>query len=922
MSYFLAKFFAISIFAVLLGAFSLCHTHKAIKKERDDAMAHSAKAASEYRHLSNKIKETENELHAANEKLRDANNDMDEERKDFRDAIQDLKDQHRVDQEEIRSLKQHVSNTECDRDEHLRWLGYASRAKKLAQATQDLAREKQNLVKENQKLEDEKQKLKDENQQLEASLTAKDTTIKSLQAQANNTATEAVAPAPSSPIYISLNDQAEIYQQVQQPWAATPSLSDTSTKQAATDGRASERDEPIPGRSSCHNFYCTGATTSSLHLDLEQQNQALTSQIEGLRTDLETLRNEHGKCSRHLQTQLAMKDGDMNIIRAEKETADEDSANSAKIIAALQAELGEKEQKVEEASRQAQAQFDRDSASQKSKIGELTASNGRLEDTLRVKNDEIVTLQRCVRDSHKDLEELQKKHATCNEHASSQALQLTHLHGVNGSLRASNDDLTQKLHKANIDRADLIREGQRVVLEQQNQARLNLGMFSQSETRSLQARIQTLTQRVDKQQEHIHALKTNCPRCQNLRAALDAVEADVKMSDDESRAEMKREVREELRSQVPDDLRRQLRVEIERSLRAEFQKRYSDLHASNSKRIQEQDRLIKDQNAELERAKNIPGSCVNHAACEKREGSLLASITKLESNAKILLGNCSRLKSNTQNDREQLNSAQTANEDLRREIEKIKADQRRAQNVNPLQSKLQACQREVEKTKEDRDKARNNCSIYSKNYSDLKKRYEALEKEHSTFKGRGPLDGDSLTEDGCREGLIAVQKEETIRTLQSEVAKLSKELEDRKARGCGKDQGMEAPGAVPAIQTLPVDEGEQQWPEGSFPDDRSSRVTRDEATALDALRHEVDLQEARDGKKAVYAVPATSACPAPKSTAEIPRTVDLQPARQPTNESALAGGKKRERAEYWDGEVDNEEVDDRKKVKMNHGRPF
>ena len=650
-----------------------------------------------YCHLQNNFRDKDNELHTVYEKLRDAHNDMDEERKAFRGTIQDLNDQHHADQEEIRSLKQHVWNTECDRDEPLRWLGYASRAnRKLTQENQDLARENENLAKEKQELEDEKQKLKDE----KASLTEKDKTIEDLQAQGNNTAPDAVAALRSSRIYIS-----------------------------------------------------------------------------------------------HLQTQLAKKDGEMSTIRAEKETASKDSA---KTIAALQAELRDKEQEVEEAngalatnrassadniqrlktlgselelSRQAHAQCDKDSASQKSRIGELTASKEQLEGTLQAKNDEIATLQKCISDSQKDLEELQKKHATCDEHARSQASQLTQLRHANGSLQTSNDNLKQQLQRANTERADLIREGQR--------------------------------------------------KCQDLKAALDAVVTDVKMSDDESRAEMKREVREEMRSQIPDDLRRQLRVEVERSLRAEFQKRYSDLNASNSKRIQEQDRQIQDKNAELEKAKNIPSICISHAACEKKEGNLLASITKLENDAKMLRGSCSRLKGNAQSDREQLNSVKTANEDLRRELETIKADQRRAQNVNPLQSKLKACQREVEKMKEDRDKARNNCSIYSKNFSDLKKKYEVLEREQ----GRSPVDGDHLS-----------------------------------------------------------------------PDDRSSTVNRDEATALDVLRHEVDLREARDGKKAVSAMPATSACPGTR-----------------------VGGKKRERAEYSDGEVnDEEEGDDCKKVKMHH----
>ena len=776
MSYFLAELVAISLFALLLGALSLCSTHEAIKKGREDAVADSAKGAYEYHHLQNRFKDKENELHTTNEKLRDANNDMDEERKEFRVTIQDLNDQHHVYQEEIRSLKQHLSNTECDRDEHLRWLGYASRAKRIStQENQDLAREKKNLAKENQKLECEKEKLQRENQQLEASLTEKDKTINDLQKQTNNKASEAVAAAPSTPKYISINDQTEMHQQMQQRTAMLR-MSDTSPEQVAADDRTSERDGRVR--------------------DLEQRNQTLTSEIEGLRTDLETLRNEHGKCSEHLQTQLAKKDGDLSTIRAEKETADKDSA------------------------------------SQKSRIGELTASKEQLDD-------EVATLQGCVSDSRKDLKELQKTHATCTEHANSQALELTQLRGANGLLQASNDNLTQQLQRANTERADQIREGQRVAVEQQDQALRNLRTFSQNETLRLQARIQTLTQTVDQQQQQIHTLRTNCPKCQDLRAALDAVVTDVKMSDDESRAEMKREVREELRSQVPDDLRRQLKVEVERSLREEFQKRYSDLHTSNSKRIQEQDRLIRDQNAELEKARNISSMYANHAACEKKEGNLSASITKLENDAKILRGNCSRLKSDAQNDREQLKSAQTANEDLRRELDTIKADQRRAQNVNPLQSKLKASQREVEKMKEDRDKARNNCSIYSKNISDLKKKYEALEQEHLTLKGSSPSDG-------CSERVT---------------------------------------------------------------DDRSSTMNRDEATALDVLPHEVDLREARDGKKAVSAIPATLACPAPNSTPGVSRPFGLQ-------QSALVAGKKRERADYSDGEVDEEDGDDRKKVRM------
>ena len=216
MSYLLAELLAISLFALLLGGFSLCNTRKAMQKEREDAIADSVEGAYKYSRLQNRLKATENELHPANKELRDVDSDMDKERRELRDTIQDLHDRYNVDQEEIRSLKQHVSNTECDCDEHFRWLGYASRAnRKLAQENQDLTRAKENLTKENRKLKYEKQKLQRENQQLETSLTEKDRTTNDLQAQVNDTAPETVAAAPSSPIYIPPNDQTEPLQQMQ-----------------------------------------------------------------------------------------------------------------------------------------------------------------------------------------------------------------------------------------------------------------------------------------------------------------------------------------------------------------------------------------------------------------------------------------------------------------------------------------------------------------------------------------------------------------------------------------------------------------------------------------------------------------------------------------------------------------------------------
>ena len=930
-----------------------------MRRERDDAREDSTRGAYECCDIHNRLRDTENELYYATERLQDAGSCMDDERNEFRSIIQDLNDQHLADQEEIRSQKQHVSNTECDRDEYGRKLGYALKdSRKMARENQKFAQENQELTQDKQKLVHEKHELERGNQQLEALLTEKVKMIEDLQAQTNDSIQESVATLSSSPIYIQLNGETEMHQ----PRTTTPSSRDTAPEQAAADGELAERDGRIR--------------------DLEQQNGTLTSEIEVLRTDLRNLRDEHGECSGHLQTQLAKRDEEMSTLRAEKKMADEDSA---KAVAALQAELGTKGQEVEEANRtlvanqassadnvqrlttlsneleicrQAQAQYDETSASQNPRNVELMAAKEQLEGRLRLNNDEIVTLQSQVTNLHNEQEALRRTHARCDQHASSQALQVTQLRDANGLLQGSNNDLSQRLESARIERANLIREGQRV--EQQNHALLDSHARSQRETLSLQAQIETLTQTVDHQQQRIHTFKTNCSKCRDLRAALDAVVKDVRMSDDEERANMKRDVREELISQVPDDLRRRLRGEVERSVREEFKSHYSDLLARNTKRIQEQDRLIQEKDAELEKAKSNPTTRVNQAAPEKQEGNLSASNTKLQQDVKILQGNCSRMKRNAQNDREQLNRAQTANDDLRGELETIKADQRSAKIVNPLQSKLVACQREFEKMKVDRDKARDNCSIYSKNLSDLRKRYEALESERLALRERSSLDGDSLMEDGCSERPFAVPNESTIRTLQNEVARLLKELKERKALSNVQDQAMETPSA---LQALHVDEGKQQLPEGSFPDDQSPTAPardRDEARALDLLRHEVDVREARDGKKAVYANQSSAhdsagkaddriSLPidgaeksgneleeggildtklAPKPTRKPPHKFGRRPARlparlparQPTNTPVLEGkvAKKRARDEYFDGEADDEGADDRKKVKMYH----
>lgn len=909
---------------------SVYNAYANTKKERDDAREDCTRGAYEWCDLRSRLRDTENELYYANERVQDVDKGMEDERKEFRDTIQELNDQHLVNQEEIRSLNQHVSNIECDHEEYGRRLRYASR-------------ESRSLARENQKLEHEKEEIERKNEQLGVSLTEKDKAIDGLEAQTKDSTLEPIAAVSSSPIYIQLNAETEMHQ----PQTTTPRLTDTAPEPAATDTDLAERDGRVR--------------------DLEQQNETLTSEMEGLRTDLGSLRDEHGECSGNLQTQLAKKDEAMSTLRAEKRTADDDSAET---VAGLRTELERKGQALEEAngaldanrassadnvkrlktlsdelevSREAHAQCAETSASQTSGIGELIIANEQLKGTLQLKDDEVSRLQGRVSDLRDDQEELQKKHATCIQRAQKQALQVTQLHDVNGLLQGSNNDLSQQLESVRTESANLIREGQRV--EQHN--------------RALQARIESLTQTVEHQQQRIHNSRTNCQRCSDLRAALDAVERDVRMSDDEGRAELKREVREEVISQVPSELRRQLRGEVERSVREEFRIHHSDLLAKNSKRIQEQDRQIKEKDAELEKAKNNPTTSANHAACERKEGNLSASNTKLRQDVKILQGNCSRLTSKAQNDREELNRARTANDDLRGELETIKADQRRAQVVNPLQSKLIVCQRESEKMKVDRDKARDNCSIYSKNLSDLRKRYEALENDRLALREQRSSDGDSPMGDGCSERPSVVQNENTIRKLQSEVARLSKELEELKARGNVPDRARENRIAVPGNQALPIAEGEQQWPEGSFPEDQSSTtpsMDMDEVTALNQLRHEVDLRDARDGKRAVYANQSSTqdssdeaddrnSLPvdgveksddeleegeildtklALKPSSKPPRRIVHRPARPPARQPANiplveeTAGRERDRDEYSGGEADDEGADDRKKVKMYH----
>ena len=629
-----------------------------MREQRDDARHDTEFGLYQCSDLHSKLRRTEDELRFANERLQALDNDMDDERREFRKTEQELNDQHLDDQEEIRSLKQHVSNTECDRDDYARRLGYASRISR-------------NVALEHQKLLQEKEKLERENQQLKAKVADRDETISGLQAQTNEKKSEIAATVSSPTINIQSNE-------------------------------------------------VVSAHGSSGVQDLEQQNRTLTSEITILNTSLENLRNEHGKCSGHLQTKLAEKDEEMRILQAEKKAVDEESAKTVnklrekeqgledlektkRELVASQASSAETVKRLDtlsqelEVSRRAHAQCDEKSAGQESRIGSLTSTKEQLEETLQAKNDEIGDLSRQVTDLHSEREELRKAHATCDD----RALEVTQLRTAVGSLQGSNGDLSQQLETAKRERARLVQAGQ--LVEQQNEI--------------LVAQVETLT------------------------------------------------------SQGPNDLRRQVRSEVEREVRAEFQYGYSDLLARNTKRLQDQDRQIREKDAELEKAKSNP--IVDHAACQQQIGNLQATITKLRQDAKIALGNYSRLSRDSKGDREELKHTQKANEDLKRELETIKADQRRAQTINPLQSKLAACQRESDKMKVDRDKARENCSIYSKMLSELKKQHQALQD------GRNKEPIVPRHDQGTATSTV---DESITRNLRNEVARLSKELEERKAR--------------------------------------------------------------------------------------------------------------------------------------------
>ena len=563
-----------------------------------------------------------------------------------------------------------------------------------------------------------------------------------------------------------------------------------------------------------------------------------------------------------------------------------------------------------EESRLAHAQCDENSTSQSSRIGQLVIAKEQLEEMLRVKDGEI---QGRVTPLHNELAELQKIHARCAEHDITQGLKLTQLRNANGSLQVINNDLSQQLGTARDEHANLVREGQRV--ENQNEALLDLQSCSRREIRSLQGQIEALNQTVDHQQQRIQIQETNCPNCQKLREALDEVAKDVEMSDDNTRDEMRREIRAELRSQVADDLRRQIKGEVECEVGEKFRNHYSDQLAHNSKRIREQDRLLLEKDTKLEKAKNDP--TVNHAACEKRELNLQSSITKLQQDAKIAQRNNSRLSGDAKHDREQLNHAQTAVENLRHEVETMRADQRRAQSINPLQSKLTACQRELSNMKEDRKKARDNCGTYSNQLSDLRKKHKVLENELAALREKNSLDGDSMMDNGRAGEAAGMQDEQrkAIIALQNEAARLSKELEEQKARDSTQDQAMDEHDTPSGTQSLPADSTGPIVRSGGVSSKSSAQDSDDEADDKPSLP--TDGGEKLDDEPEEGEILDTK--PASKPASKPARRSGRRIARRPTTTKHILGGgvgMKRRHDECSDGEADDEGEDDRKKMRI------
>ena len=820
---------------MILCAFSLYACFINIRNERDEARERSRKGACEFGDLRTELRDTLEELSCADEKLQDADSDMSQERAETRGTIQGLNDQHQSDLDRINALRQDLWNTESDRDEYSRKvvqasientgvrrdLSEASNQRILAQAEVQTLRENLSEARRQRDLaQDEVRELSTQTQPQRGEATSAITSPqprpkpkhrrtqrpsslpkahKKVLSKGSRTSKPSTfsAAGPKQPGNIIADNLAigmvqatlaERNQTFQAGAGARQTVEEATPEALDLEASITTKDQRIRG--------------------LEQENGRLTADNAALRTDFET--------------QLADKNEVIRILRLEKTTAKDESANA---IDDLQTKLEEKEKKIsdlEEAnatsvaevassadatkrlhtlssdledSQRAHAQCDENRTRQSSRIDELETDKERLEEAIRAKTNENESLGQQTTRLHEDLEELKETHARCSERASTQAMEITTLRNTNGILHGNNANLLQQL--GNYSNLTHEHESLQNRFEELRQAGQSLQSNSQREALLLQGQLNDKIQTVKAQQQQIHSLETNCPTCQRLREALDGVQKDVDMSEDETRTRLEREITEtirgQLRDQVPDDVRRQIRSELERS----FQNHYRDVLASNSNRLKEQDRLIMEKNAKLER-NNVPAA--NHAACERKEANLQSRIEKLQQDAEISKTNFARLGNGAKHDRDQLRDAQTLTEDLKSQLDKIGADQRRAQNINPLQGKLERCQRDLGQMKFERDRARDNCSTYSKQLSTLRAENEKLK----TSSG-----GDSMMADGRTEESIAMVDEQ-------------REVIGARQNNNVQSQAMGNRDARPSNQALPVDSGEQQRPEDSVRPDSSS----------------------------------------------------------------------------------------------------
>ena len=909
LSYFVAKSICTVFFVLILCAISLYACFINIRNEREEARELSRKGAYQSIDLRTKLRDTLEELSHANEKLQDADSDMSQERAEFRGTIQGLNDQHQSDLDRINALRQDLWNTESDRDEYSRKvvqssteatgarrdLSEASDQRFLAQAEVQTLRE--NLTEARRQLDLAQGEVRELSTQTQPQRGQATSVITSLQPRPKPKHRRTQRPSSLPKARNKVFSKGSKSSMPSTFSAARPKQpGNIIADNLAIGATLAQRDQTFQAGAGARQMV-EEATPKAL--DLEASNTTKDQRISGLEQENETADNAALRTD--FETQLAEKNEVIRNLRAEKTTAKDESVEA---IDDLRTRLEEKEKKISdleeanatsvaevessaeatkrlhtlsselEESQRAFAQCDENRIRQSSRIGELETDKERLEEALRAKTNENENLGQQTTRLHNDLEELKETHARCSEHASIQAMELSALRNTNEILQGNNANLMQEL--GNYSNLTQEHESLQNRFEELRQAGQNLQSSSQREALSLQGQLDDKIQTVTAQQQQIHSLETNCPRCQRLREALDEVQKDVDMSDDETRARLVREITEtvrvELRAQVPDDLRRQIRSELER----QFHDHYRDVLASNSKRLKEQDRLISEKNAKLE-SKNAPAA--DHAACERKEANLQSRIEKLQQDAEICKTNFARLSNGAKHDRDQLRDAQTLANDLRSQLDKFGEDQRRAQNINPLQGKLQRCQRELGQMKDERDRARNNCSTYSKQLSALKVENEKLK----TSSG-----GDSMMADGRTEESIAMADEqrEVISTRQTNNIQ---------------SQAMGNRDALPGNQALPIDSGEQQRPKHS--------VRADTSSAEQAINRDGNERSDQDSDE-------LASRPASTPSKRIRRR---RPTGQPMTMPIHGGGvgRKRGHDEFSDGEADDEGIDDRKKAKRD-----